>query len=308
SSLTYKFYDYQQDISIAVSTRKLAISENVDIGLGTLFSKEAIAVGAEFEKARTPLIVPTATNPAVTKDRKFVYRATFSDQFQAKQISDFVKARGEKKILIVTNISDPYSSFLSSEFKKTANEIGIETTSYEFIEGQLETKDLFKMVSNSQTKALFLPLYHKDLVSIYSEAKKRAFRGTFFGSDSVGGHEIFMRMIGELDPKINFFFTKQWSEQVGSNPIEKEYKGIKRKYCPELDDNMQLLAAFDTAKFVALSARYMHQHKNASAVEAMENTSYQGVLGSINYNRENRDLNRKVYFFRLGTPKSELVD
>ncbi len=70
-----------QDEAVSV-VKKLIDLDGVCGILGEVASTRSLAGGGVCEQEHVPMISPSSTNPDVTKDRKYVFRVCFTDDFQ----------------------------------------------------------------------------------------------------------------------------------------------------------------------------------------------------------------------------------
>ena len=98
---------------------KLIDQDKVLACIGPDGSGRAIPAGQVYNDEKTPMISPWATNPSVTKDRPYVFRACFLDPFQAPVAAKFAKEQFKStNVAILYNLEDDYSKTLAELFKK----------------------------------------------------------------------------------------------------------------------------------------------------------------------------------------------
>src|SRR5258706_8114401 len=79
---------YLDDQSRALDAKSLAerlVSEDkADVLLGAVSSNGSLAMAPIAERAHVPMITPSATEPSITEQGEYVFRACFVDPFQAE--------------------------------------------------------------------------------------------------------------------------------------------------------------------------------------------------------------------------------
>ena len=69
-------------IEAANAISRLIEKEKVVAVIGEMISGDTMAGGPIAERAKIPVVSPTATNPLVTQDKKYVFRVCFIDPVQ----------------------------------------------------------------------------------------------------------------------------------------------------------------------------------------------------------------------------------
>ncbi len=300
----YKFAPYEQHLSAAANAIKVVSQERADLVLGTIFSKEAIFVGTELKKIKIPFVAPIASNPEVTANNEYAFMTAFSDRKQAMHLALFADNRlNSKKIAIIKNISDPYSSFLSDEFQKTFEQLKNSNASihvFNIISGTNDYDIIAKKIVVEKMDTVFVPLYHPQLVPIYKSLVQARYKGTILGSDSTGGYQLYRDMLGGLSPDMPFYFSGQWS-MVVKGPRANKFEYLRRHYCDSAAPVMQMAAAFDSAELVvsAINTFFKQKFKYASLRDILEKTKFQGLIGPIAYSKESHESQHPVYMFKL---------
>jgi len=115
-------------IEAANAVSRLIERERVAAIIGEVISSDTLAGVPIAERAGIPNISPTATNPLVTQDRKYAFRACFVDDLQGKVAARFawqhLKAR---RVAVLIDQAQDYcvglAAFFMREFKKLGGKI-----------------------------------------------------------------------------------------------------------------------------------------------------------------------------------------
>lgn len=87
--------------NIPVILKELAEKERVMTVIGPITSSNAIIAGLETNKLGIPIILPAATNTAVTRVSDYLFRTCYTDEHQAKAIAKFTHhVLGKREIAI----------------------------------------------------------------------------------------------------------------------------------------------------------------------------------------------------------------
>jgi branched-chain amino acid transport system substrate-binding protein len=176
----------ENDAEQAMSaTKKLIEEEKVVAIIGPQYSGDAIAAGEIAEAAGIPLISGTSTNPRTTENRKFVFRATFTDTFQAKALAKLAYTDLQaRNVAILYDQTDAYSADVALLFATYfGNEGGMVLASEGFESGNWNIEKQLLSILESESNLVFLPLYPAEAIYAAGALRKLGFTGTFLGSD-----------------------------------------------------------------------------------------------------------------------------
>lgn len=120
-------------IEAANAMSRLIEKDKVIAVIGEMISGDTMAGGPIAEKAKIPVVSPTATNPLVTQDKKYVFRVCFIDPVQgdiaAKYAIHTLKA---KKAALIVDKSQDYCVGLAKFFKDAFIRLGGEIVAETF--------------------------------------------------------------------------------------------------------------------------------------------------------------------------------
>lgn len=225
--------DKSDKVESANAVSRLINSEKVVAIIGEYCSSDSIA-GAEIcEKAKIPMISPSATNPMVTQGKKYVFRACFIDPFQGEVMAKYaVNKLGAKNVVIIQDNAADYSVGLSSFFKKSFIEL---TKDEKSILGVLsyQTGDQDFTAQLTKTKslnpeAIFMPGYFGDIALFARQAKDVGIKAPLLAGDGAQAPEL-IQIGGNAVEGLIFsthYAPESSTEGVGKNFVEafrKEY-------------------------------------------------------------------------------------
>jgi branched-chain amino acid transport system substrate-binding protein len=115
-------------IETANAVSRLIERERVAAIIGEVISSGTLAGAPIAERARVPNIAPTATNPLVTQNREYAFRACFVDDLQGKVAARFAREhlKAAKAAVLIDQAQDycvGLATFFMREFKKLGGEI-----------------------------------------------------------------------------------------------------------------------------------------------------------------------------------------
>lgn len=218
-------------IEAANAMSRLIEKEKVVAVIGEMISGNTMAGGPIAEKAKIPVLSPTATNPLVTQDKKYVFRVCFIDPVQgeiaAKYAFNTLKA---KKAALIVDKSQDYcvglAKFFKDNFTKLGGQIVGETfcmTEDKDFSGQLST------IKGSNPDVIYAPNYYSPVALFTKQAREMGIKAPVLAGDGaqadeliqIGGKEVDgVAFTGHFHPKA--VTTKLGKDFVAS--FEKKYK------------------------------------------------------------------------------------
>ena len=103
---------------------RLIEKDKVKVILGSYGSSLAMAAGNIVKEAKVPAIGTSCTNPQVTLNNDYYFRACFIDPFQGTVMANYAFKKGAKKVAIVQEVSNDYAVGLAKFFKDAFEKLG----------------------------------------------------------------------------------------------------------------------------------------------------------------------------------------
>ena len=167
------------------AARRLINQENVTALVGPLMSTTAIPVATLAEQTQIPMITPSATNPAVTHGKRFVFRVAFVDDFQGRVIARFAyEELTARTAAVLYDVADPYSRDLATVFKQIFEEAGGRVVVFEpYTTGEQDFRPPLARIREAAPEVLFLPNYSNATRAQGRQAAAMGITATLLGSD-----------------------------------------------------------------------------------------------------------------------------
>ncbi|MFT5702163.1 MAG: branched-chain amino acid transport system substrate-binding protein [Desulforhopalus sp.] len=205
--------DNTSTVEQSVSGALKLISRDKVLGVvGPNASSNAIPVGGICASFKTPMITPTSTNPATTKNRPFVFRSCFLDDFQGEAMAKFaIKEFGAKKAAVLFDKNNAYPKGLAKFFKKAFEEEQGDGSVVSFAAYESNSSDLspqLAQIVGSEAQVLFLPQYAHELPSILKQIRDAGWDKPILGGDAWESSEL-MKTCGDLCKGL--FFSSHFS-------------------------------------------------------------------------------------------------
>lgn len=183
------------------ATLQLASRDQVVAMVGPNASSNAIPAGGIAQSFKVPMVSPTSTNPKTTKDRPFVFRACFLDNFQGEVMARFsIDELGANSAAVLYNISSAYPKGLAEFFRQAFEQKKGKGSVVAFESYLTSEKDLSQhldRIVQSGAQVLFIPQYAHEIPDIVKQARARGWEGDILGGDAWESTSL-MEQCGEL--------------------------------------------------------------------------------------------------------------
>ncbi|MCL1965279.1 MAG: ABC transporter substrate-binding protein [Firmicutes bacterium] len=173
------------DVEAATAASRLVEAEKVDIVIGSWGSSLCIAAGPSFEKAQTPAIGTSCTNPQVTLGNEYYFRVCYLDDFQGTLLANYAKTNlGAKTAAIICDISNVYAIGLRNYFLEAFGEENIVAEAY-FNTGDQEFSAQITAVMDKNPDVIFMPSDFTEPGLIMKQARDLGYADILFlGGDT----------------------------------------------------------------------------------------------------------------------------
>lgn len=187
--------DNKSDKAEAASVAaRLIEKDDVVTILGSYGSSLSMAAGNIVKDAKVPAIGTSCTNPQVTANNDYYFRACFIDPFQGTVMANYAYKQGARKVAIVQEVSNDYSvglaKFFKEAFVKLTNDPDciIDVSNY-----QTGDKDFTAVLTNLKAKnpdAVFAPGNFTESALLIKQARQLGIEAPFMGGDTWETHEF----------------------------------------------------------------------------------------------------------------------
>lgn len=187
--IEFKFEDDEHDPEKSVNAYNSLKDWGMQALVGTTTSAPCIAVAAESVKDNLFQITPSGSAVECAANPN-VFRVCFSDPDQGKASADYISSNGlAKKIGIIYDSSDVYSSGITEKFVAEAKDKGLEVVAQEQFTAD-SNKDFstqLQKMKESGAELVFLPFYYTEASLVLTQANAMGYAPKFFGCDGMDG-------------------------------------------------------------------------------------------------------------------------
>ncbi|WP_460139437.1 ABC transporter substrate-binding protein [Salidesulfovibrio brasiliensis] len=193
--LEFVYMDNESKPDSAVNAAlKLIEQEGVVAIIGPNSSNQAVPAGGTCNDNRVPMISPWSTNVNTTKDRPWVFRAAFLDDFQGVVAANFASSKfNAKKAAVIFDISNPYSDGLANVFKDNWEKQNGADSVVAFESHGAKDQDfsaqLTKIIA-AKPDFIFVPDNYNQTALIIPQARDLGYKGPFMGADAWGTPDL----------------------------------------------------------------------------------------------------------------------
>ena len=209
-------------IESANAVSRLIEKEKVVGIIGEMISGDTMAGAPIAEKARIPMVSPTATNVLVTQGKKYIFRVCFVDDVQgegaAKYAFHTLKAR--RAALIVDKAQD-YCVGLAKFFKDNFTRLGGQIVAETFC--VTEDKDFSAQLSTiklANPDVIYAPNYYSPVALFTRQARELGVKTPVLSGDGAQAEELIQ--IGGKEVE-GVAFTGHFHPQAASTRLAKDF-------------------------------------------------------------------------------------
>lgn len=195
--------DNKSDKAEAASiAARLIEKDKVSVLVGSYGSSLSMAAGNIVKENKVPAVGTSCTNPQVTANNDYYFRACFIDPFQGKVMAEYAHQNGFKKVAIVQEVSNDYSVGLAKFFREEFVKLtGDENSIVDVANYQTGDKDFTAILTNIKAlnpDAVFAPGNFTESALLVKQARQLGIDAQFMGGDTwetqefidVGGKDV----------------------------------------------------------------------------------------------------------------------
>jgi branched-chain amino acid transport system substrate-binding protein len=219
----YVLVDNKSDkVEAANAATRLIDKEKVVAIIGPAISGSMLSAGPICEEKKIPQISATSTNPLVTQDKKYSFRATFIDSYQGLAAAQYAYVDlGAKSVAILSDIAQDYCVALGNFFKDAYEKLGGEVLTVQHCKsGDQDFSAQLTTIMNLNPDVIYLPNYYTEIALICRQARDLGYEGKMLGGDGSDAPELVD--IGG-DAVEGFYFTAHGDTEKALTEIGQKY-------------------------------------------------------------------------------------
>ncbi len=234
----------------AVNAYNALKDKGMQIMLGTVTTGSCLAVIDKTKQDNIFQITPSASAQDVIKNDN-TFQVCFTDPNQGKASADYIADNNiAKKIAIIYDNSDAYSSGIYNTFKAEAAEKGLDIVAEQSFTKDSKTDFSAQITAakNAEAELLFLPIYYQEASLILAQCKSADYSPKFFGCDGLDG----ILSVDNFDKSLaeGVMLLTPFAADASDDATQKFVKAYKEKYNDEIP-NQFAADAYDGIKIIA---------------------------------------------------------
>ena len=274
--------DSNSSAEVGKSAAEKLISDGVIALIGEIASGITQPVATLAHENGLPIITPGATKTDITKIGPGVFRVCYTDDFQGPVVATFAyDSLGLRRIAIMTDKKQPYSTYLSKAFAKKFIELGGEIVAEEFYEsGNTNFLGQLTKIKATNPEGMFMSGYFTEVGPIAEQAAQQGLRIKFLGGDGWDSSEL---VSSPGDAIVGGFFTNHYNSEEDRPVVTKFLEDWAAKYDGEKPGTTMAPLGYDAAMLMMDAMKRCDDVDDPqSIIDAIENTvNFPGVSGLI---------------------------
>ncbi len=266
-------------VESARAIARLVRKNRVTAIIGGLTSSNTLAGAPVAEEAGVPMISPWATNPAVTRGRKWIFRACFTDPFQGAVAARFARKNlAAKTAAVLIDLSQDYcvgiASFFITNFKKLGGSI---VARLPYNTGDLDFTAQLAAIRASHPDVIYCPGYFKELALIARQARETGIRAPILAGDAAQAEQL-IKIGGRAVEGLSF--TTHFDEQGVTTEAGRRFVRAFRAAYPDSTPDSVSALSYDTYNILLDAIARAGSTEREKVRQQLENTKkFQGATG-----------------------------
>ncbi len=277
-----KLADTKSDkFEAANAVSRLIENEKVCAIIGGMDSSDAIAGADLAERSRIPMVSPTATNPLVTQEKKYIFRLCFIDTDQGRVLAKFAHDRLKAKTAaLICDISQDYSLRLAASFKKEFAKAGGRIVSEtEFKSGDRDFTPQLSSIKEANPDVICAPIYYTECALAAKQAKALDLTAPILGGNELHAPEL-LKLGGSAVEGI--YFTTYFHKDMITSKLGKKFLALFKAEYPNKELDALTAMAADAYLIVVDAIKGAGSAEPVKIREALAATKdFDGVTGKI---------------------------
>ena len=230
--IEYRFEDDQNDAEKAVNAYNTLKDWGMQMLVGTTTTAPCIAVAGKTASDNLFQITPSASSPDVlSSGNGNIFQVCFTDPNQGIASAQYIaENKLAKKIGIIYDSSDVYSSGIEEKFEAEAKTQGLNIVSKAAFTAVSKTEfgTQLQKAKDAGADLLFLPIYYQEASIILKQADTMGYKPKFFGVDGMDG----ILTVENFDTKLaeDVMLLTPFAADAKDKTVQNFVKTYKEKY------------------------------------------------------------------------------
>ncbi|QYK53381.1 MAG: ABC transporter substrate-binding protein [Fimbriimonadaceae bacterium] len=264
---------------------KLA-SENVIGMIGEVSSGITKQIKTVALEKGIPLVAVGATNPEITQEGQgLISRVCYTDDLQGPVMAVFAYDKGLRKVAIMTDQKQPYSTGLSKTFAEKFKALGGQIVAEEFYQsGENQFSGQLTRVKSKNPDGIFMSGYFTEVGPMARQIRQLGMdKAVLMGGDGWDSSDL---VSSGGDAIVGGYFCNHYNDAEDRKEVKDFLEAFKANNNGNLPGTTMgalgydaAMVVFDSLKRLAAASKEINSKNLAEEIMATEN--YPGVSGSI---------------------------
>lgn len=230
--IEYRFEDDQNDAEKSVNAYNTLKDWGMQMLVGTTTTAPCIAVAGKTASDNMFQITPSASATGVlSSGNGNIFQVCFTDPNQGIASAQYIaENKLAKKIGIIYDSSDVYSSGIEEKFEAEAKDKGLQIVSKAAFTADSKTDfgTQLQKAKDAGADLLFLPIYYQEASIILKQADTMGYKPKFFGVDGMDG----ILTVENFDTKLaeDVMLLTPFAADAKDKAVQNFVKTYKEKY------------------------------------------------------------------------------
>lgn len=280
--LSLNFADDEASGETAMAAYNSLMDAGVNAILGTVTSGAGLAIVDQIAEDGILMITPSGSAQGLTEYSN-AFRLCFTDPLQGETMAKFaVEELGHKKIAIIYNNSEEYSTGVMQTFVNEVEALGGEIVASEaFVTDNVDFNTQLTKIKGTDAEIIFVPAYAQDIAYITTQAADLGMNIPFIGSDGWDGvvSKVVDTSVLEGAIFLSPFLATDENPAVQSfvQTYETKYGSVPDQFAADGYDTVYVMkAAMEAAGSI----------ESEALIAAMTSIEVSGLTGNVSFTAE----------------------
>jgi len=263
--------------------------------IGSSYSGVTTAIAKASEKDGIPVISPTASDPGVTRGRKNVFRAIFTDDYQAKAMAYFAyNSLNTRNVLILINENFASYKRAAEVFEISFREYGGQIAAVEYYSAEEDYPGILAKYAINKPDLIFCPEDYLPAAKLINCVHEHGFEGVYkLGTDAWDG---ILTYVPHPEAMKNVYYSAPFSFD---DPDEDVTRFVRNYF--NIFSQMPLSGSATAYTCVYILKKAIEEAGNTNShdiVSAMKKNVLDVITGRIQFD-ENNNPHTNVYVIQI---------
>ncbi|MEW5702754.1 MAG: ABC transporter substrate-binding protein [Candidatus Zixiibacteriota bacterium] len=289
--------DQSNPILAAEAVRSLVKAHHPVAIIGSNTSMVTSAAAVAAQSVGVPLVVPEATNPAITSIGDWVYRVCFCDPDMSGALASYAyNDLGLRRVAILTEERHDYTASLSRYFRDRFTALGGEIV-YQggYPAGRSDFSDDLRQVAAPHPDAILVSGFYPEAGAIVTAARRQNLNVAFLGGDGWESDGLFDVAGDAINDKSRIYIASHFSADAHRAKVRGFVDEFREQFGRRPNTSSAL--GYDALGVIAGALEDAAEPTPAALKAALAHAHHEGVTGHIEMN-VSRNPTKKVIILK----------